>query len=128
MGPQINPFVVYGHIPEEYFCDRSEEASKMLSLLTNQQNVVLASARRMGKSSLVDYVFSKPEIQHNYITISIDILDTSNLSEFVFAFGNTVFERIARRSERLMKLFPMVMKSLKASFGYDPVQGTPTST
>lgn len=126
MSPQVNPFVVYGHIPEEYFCDRREEASKMLSLLTNQQNVVLASARRMGKSSLVDYVFSKPEIQHNYITISIDILDTSNLSEFVFAFGNTVFERIARRSERLMKLFPMVMKSLKASFGYDPVQGTPT--
>ena len=25
-----------------------------------------------------------------------------------------------------MKLFPMVMKSLQASFGYDPIQGTPT--
>ena len=126
MNVQINPFVVYGHIPEEYFCDRREEASKMLTLLTNQQNVVLASARRMGKSSLVDYVFSKSEIQDNYITISIDILDTGNLSEFVFALGNAVFDRIARRSERLMKLFPMVMKSLKASFGYDPVQGIPT--
>lgn len=126
MGMQINPFIVYGHIPEEYFCDRREEAAKMLSLLSNQQNVVLASARRMGKSSLVDYVFNKAEIRDNYITASIDILDTSNLNEFVFAFGNAVFEKIARRNERLMKLFPMVMKSLKASFGYDPVQGTPT--
>ena len=126
MSKRINPFVVYGHIPAEYFCDRREESKKLRKFLQNQQNVVLSAARRMGKTKLVDYVFDLPEIKDNYITVSIDILDTGNLSEFVFALGNAVFRKIARRSDRLMKLFPMVMKSLQASFGYDPIQGTPT--
>ncbi|MDO5446298.1 MAG: ATP-binding protein [Prevotellaceae bacterium] len=126
MTATINPFIVYGHIPEEYFCDRKEESEKLMRYLTNQQNVVLSAERRMGKTKLVDYVFDKPEIRDAYITISIDILETSNLSEFVFSLGNAVFTRVARRSERLMKLFPMVMKSLQASFGYDPIHSTPT--
>lgn len=126
MTTTINPFIVYGHIPEEYFCDRKEESEKLMRFLTNQQNVVLSAERRMGKTKLVDYVFEKPEIRNEYITISIDILETSNLNEFVFSLGNAVFTRVAKRSEHLMKLFPMVMKSLQASFGYDPVQGTPT--
>ena len=126
MSKKINPFVVYGYIPAEYFCDRREESRKLRKFLQNQQNVVLSAARRMGKTKLVDYVFDLPEIKDNYITVSIDILDTGNLSEFVFALGNAVFRKIARRSARLMKLFPMVMKSLQASFGYDPIQGTPT--
>ena len=114
MSKKINPFVVYGYIPAEYFCDRREESRKLRKFLQNQQNVVLSAARRMGKTKLVDYVFDLPEIKDNYITVSIDILDTGNLSEFVFALGNAVFRKIARRSDRLMKLFPMVMKSLQA--------------
>jgi len=126
MSKKINPFVVYGHIPEEYFCDRRTESEKLRKFLQNQQNVVLSAARRMGKTKLVDYVFEQSEIRDNYITVSIDILDTRNLSELVFTLGNAVFTRIARRSDRLMRLFPLIMKSLQASFGYDPIQGTPT--
>lgn len=123
---QINPFVVAGRIPSEYFCDRKKESEQLKRLLCNQQNVVLSAARRMGKTSLVDHVFEMDEITNNYITISIDILDTNNLSDFVFTLGNAVFEHVAKRSDRLLKLFPMVMKSLQTSFGYDAVQGTPT--
>lgn len=126
MSKRINPFVVYGHIPAEYFCDRRMESEKLRRFLQNQQNVVLSAARRMGKTKLVDYVFEQPDISDNYITVSIDILDTGNLSELVFTLGNAVFDKIARRSDRLLKLFPMVMKSLQASFGYDPIHGTPT--
>lgn len=122
----INPFIVHGHIPAEYFCDRKDEALQLQHFLTNQQNVVLSAARRMGKTKLVDFVFEKPEICENYITISLDILETGNMSEFVFSLSNAVFNKVAKRSERLMKLFPMIMKSLTASFGYDPVQGIPT--
>lgn len=126
MSVTINPFIVFGHIPPQYFCDRREEAERLQRLLLNQQNVVLSAARRMGKTSLVDFVFQKEEIKENHITISLDILDTGNLSELVFSLGNAVFEKVAKRSDRLMKLFPMVLKSLQASFGYDPIQGTPT--
>lgn len=126
MNIRVNPFIVSGHIPAEYFCDRKGEAARLQQFLMNQQNVVLTAARRMGKTTLIDHVFERPEIADNFITISIDILDTGNLNEFVFVLGNAVFEKVAKRSDRLLKLFPMVMKSLQASFGYDPVQGTPT--
>lgn len=84
MTTTINPFIIIGHIPDEYFCDREEEARRLLLALTNQQNIVLSSPRRMGKTKLVDHVFSKPEIADNYITISLDILQTSTLSEFIY--------------------------------------------
>ena len=126
MTPHVNPFIVSGHIPSEYFCDRLEESERLKRFLCNQQNVVLSAARRMGKTSLVDHVFEMPEISGNYITISIDILDTNNLGDFVFTLGNAVFEKVARKSDKLMKQFPLVMKSLHASFGYDPIQGSPT--
>lgn len=126
MTPYINPFIVSGHIPESCFCDRQEESERLKRFLCNQQNVVLSAARRMGKTSLVNHVFEMPEIAENHITISIDILDTNNFSDFVFTLGNAVFEKVAKRSDRLMKLFPMVMKSLQASFGYDTIKGCPT--
>ena len=126
MTANLNPFIISGYIPPQYFCDRQQESKDLFLAVTNQQNVVLSAARRMGKTKLIDYVFDRKEIQENYITISIDILQTSSLSEFIFVLGNAVFNKIAKRSERLMKLFPMMMKSLTASFGYDPVSATPT--
>ena len=126
MTPFINPFIVSGHIADEYFCDRKEESEQLKRFLSNQQNVVLSAARRMGKTALVDHVFAMPDIAGNYITISIDILDTNNFSDFVFTLGNAVFEKVAQRSDKLMKLFPMVMKSLQASFGYDSIRGSMT--
>ena len=126
MTPFINPFVVSGHIADEYFCDRKEESEQLKRFLSNQQNVVLSAARRMGKTALVDHVFAMPDIAGNYITISIDILDTNNFSDFVFTLGNAVFEKVAQRSDKLMKLCPVVMKSLQASFGYDSIRGSMT--
>lgn len=126
MTMNINPFVVSGHIPAEYFCGRRDEAQKLLSFVKNQQNVVLTAPRRMGKTSLVDFVFEKEEIAENFITISIDILDTSNLNEFVYVLGKAVFEKLARSSDKLMKLFVSVMRSVSGSFGFDPLLATPT--
>lgn len=126
MVTNVNPFIVYGRIPDKYFCDREKETDRLLLFLSNQQNVVLSAVRRMGKSKLIEHVFERPEIKDNYLTMTIDILDTSSLGEFVYAIGNTVFNTIAKRNDRMMKLFITTLKSLQASFGYDPVQCTPT--
>ena len=50
MTKNINPFITSGKIPAEYFCDRVEESTQLEKALTNQLNVVLTSARRMGKT------------------------------------------------------------------------------
>lgn len=126
MSVNMNPFVVSGKIPIEYFCDRVVEASELEKSLTNQLNVVLTSSRRMGKTSLVDFVFDKPAIKDEYITISVDILQTTTFREFIFALGTAVFDVVASRGEKWKKLFVTVLKSLSGSFGYDPIQNTPT--
>ncbi len=126
MVKSINPFVVTGKIPPACFCDRLEEAAELEKALSNQMNVVLTSSRRMGKTSLVDFVFDKPEIQNEYITISVDILHTTTFREFILALGTAVFDTVATRSEKLRKQFVTFMKSLSASFGYDPIQNMPT--
>lgn len=126
MSVVINPFVVSGKIPEGYFCDRVVESSELEKSLTNQMNVVLTSSRRMGKTSLVDYVFSRPTIKDDYITISVDILQTTTFREFIFALGTAVFDAVATRGEKWRKQFITFLKSLNGSFGYDPVQNTPT--
>lgn len=126
MSNNINPFVVSGKIPEAYFCDRIEESVQLEKSLTNQLNVVLTSSRRMGKTSLVDFVFDKKTIKDEYITITVDILQTTTFREFIFTLGTAVFDAVASRSEKWRKLFVTFMKSLSGSFGYDPIQNTPT--
>ena len=126
MSVNINPFIVSGRIPEAYFCDRVEESLQLEQSLTNQLNVVLTSSRRMGKTSLVDFVFNKPAISDEYITIFVDILQTTTFREFIFSLGTAVFDTVASRSEKWRKQFVTFMKSLSGSFGYNPIQNTPT--
>ena len=126
MGNSINPFIVSGRIPAEYFCDREKEMEQLEKSLTNQLNVVLTASRRMGKTSLTDQVLSRPDITGNYITITVDILQTTTLREFIMTLGSEVFSAVATRSDRLRRLFATLLKSLSASFGYDTVLNTPT--
>lgn len=125
MTPLINPFIITGHIPDAYFCDREDESRRLLTALTNQQNVVLTSPRRMGKTKLIDHVMASPEVEGNNFVLSIDILQTGTLAEFTATLGHAVFSQVARRSDRLTKLFVSVLKSLRAAFSFDPVTGMP---
>ena len=69
MNKILNPFIVSGKIPHVYFCDREKEAAALEKALTNELNVVLTSSRRMGKTSLVDYVFDKSSIKKENILL-----------------------------------------------------------
>lgn len=122
----INPFVISGVIPNEFFCDRTEESERLITSMLNQENVVLISPRRMGKTQLIYHCFADKRVSKNIRTLTIDILHTTSLREFILELGTAVFHTFARRSDKLMKLFASCMRSLSASFGYDPVQNTPT--
>ena len=121
-----NPFIVVGKIKPEYFCDRQEESQRLIRQITNGANTVIISPRRLGKTGLIGYCFNNTEVQENYITIFIDILRTSSLNELIYILGKKVFETIGTRSQRLMKLMVTTLKTLNGSFGYDPINNTPT--
>ena len=82
-----NPFVTYGYVSPEYFCDREKETEKRVSLLTNENNVALISPRRIGKTDLLHHCFRLPEIKEKYHTFVIDIYATSSVRDFVNVFG-----------------------------------------
>lgn len=127
MDKPRNPFILGHRIERPYFCDRINEQEILTSAVTNGRNVVLISPRRMGKTSLA-YVslHDSREISDEYLTIFFDILQTNSLSEFTYLLGKAVFETLLSKNETRLRSFLAALKSLKGSFGFDPISGIPT--
>ena len=122
-----NPFIVTGKIKPEYFCDRVEEAERLSRcILSGGENMVIISPRRLGKTGLINFCFEKQEVKEAVTTIFIDILRTSSLQELVFLLGRAVFKTLGSRSQNMMKNLVTTLRSIRGSFGYDPIQNTPT--
>jgi len=121
-----NPFIVAGRIPEAYFCDRDAETKQLIKSIENQENVVLISPRRMGKSELISHCFDFKSVTDNYVTLFIDILHTTSLRELTLELGTAVYRSVAKRSQRMLKAFLSTIRSLSGCFGYDPLSNMPT--
>lgn len=120
-----NPFTITEKVVPKYFCDRKEETARMIRFLTNRNNVVLLSPRRIGKTALIQYCFENREIKKNYNTFYIDILSTTNLQEFVFLFGKQIYNRLRPLGKKIITGFVESIKSLAAKISYDPLSGVP---
>ncbi len=121
-----NPFIVTGRIEAEYFCDRVNESVRLVKSITNGNNMVIISPRRMGKTGLIQFCYDKPEISKNYYTFFLDILHTTSLREFTYTLGKTVFDTLLPRSKKMVNLFAQTLKSLSGKFGFDAMTGMPT--
>ena len=126
MATKINPFIVTGKIAPEYFCDRITESARLMKSITNGNNLVIISPRRMGKTGLIQFCYDKPEISREYYTVFIDILHTSSLREFTYLLGKEIYETLLPRNRRMVKLFMQTLKSISGKFGFDPVFNLPT--
>ncbi len=126
MAKEINPFIVTGKIEPQYFCDRVQESARLVKSITNGNNMVIISPRRMGKTGLIQYCYEKPEIKNNYYTFFIDILHTSSLREFTYILGKEIFETLTPRSKKMARLFVQTLKSISGRFGFDPLTNLPT--
>ena len=126
MAKTANPFIVAGRIAPEYFCDRVAESARLVKVVTNGNNLVIISPRRMGKTGLIQFCYGKPEIEKEYYTFFIDILHTSSLREFTYLLGKEIYETLIPRSRKMARLFMQAMKSISGKFGFDPASGLPT--
>lgn len=126
MPKVINPFVVTGKIAPEYFCDRVNESARLVKSITNGNNMVIISPRRMGKTGLILFCYDKPEIGEEYYTFFIDILHTSSIREFTYLLGREIYETLLPRSRKMVNLFIQTIKSISGNFGFDPVTNLPT--
>lgn len=126
MAKETNPFIVTGKIEPKYFCDRVQESARLVKSITNGNNLVIISPRRMGKTGLIQFCYEKPEIRDTYYTFFIDILHTSSLKEFTYLLGREIYETLLPRSRKMTNLFIQTIKSINGKFGFDPISGTPT--
>ncbi|MCD8313210.1 MAG: ATPase [Bacteroidales bacterium] len=125
MAIEINPFIVTGIIEPEYFCDRVRESEQLIKSLTNGNNVVLISPRRMGKTGLIQFCYEKSAIKDNYYTFYIDILNTTSLREFTFLLGRSIYDTLLPRSRKIAGQFLSALKSVSGKIGFDVFTGSP---
>lgn len=122
---QENPFMITERVVPRYFCDRKKESEQLIRYITNRNNVVLISPRRIGKTGLIQYCYGQPKIKDNYITFYIDILSTNNLQEFVFVLGKRIYSKLQPLGEKVVRKLVQTVKSLSTKIGFDAMTGLP---
>lgn len=120
-----NPFIVGRHVPEEFFCDRTDETAFLIKQIENGRNVAMISPRRMGKTGLIHHCFAQETLQQTHRTFFFDIYATTSMSEFVYMFGKTIFNTLKPRGQQLVERFFNIIGSLRMGFGIDAISGEP---
>jgi AAA+ ATPase superfamily predicted ATPase len=121
-----NPFITGAYVSGEYFCDRVQETKQIIRTITNGNNLVLISPRRMGKTGLIEHIFHQPEIADHYQTFFIDIYATNSLKELVYKLGKEIFETLKPKGKHFIEGFFELISSLRPAFKLDTLTGTPT--
>lgn len=122
----VNPFILTGKIAPEYFCDRVKESERLVRSVTNGNNLVVISPRRMGKTGLIRFCYDMPQLGKDYYTFFIDILHTSSLREFTYLLGREIFQTLLPRSKKMTNLLVQTIKSISGKFGFDPITNLPS--
>lgn len=120
-----NPFVLIGDIPPQYFCDRQQEVARLVQGIKGGENICLVSERRMGKSRLVKHCYKLPEIHDQYYLFYVDLLHTSSLRDFAFAFGRCVFDALQSKGEKFAHQFLATVQSMTVTMSVDPLSMMP---
>ena len=120
-----NPFLTGGYVSPEYFCDRENESASLVRNISNGNNVVLISPRRMGKTGLIEHCFHFPEIAENNYTFFVDIYSTGSLREFIYLLGRQIFEVLKPKGRTFIDNFFQVISSLRPAFKLDSTTGEP---
>ncbi len=50
----MNPFITGGYAGPEYFCNRTDEITRLSDAVVSRRNVTLISLRRMGKNGFAE--------------------------------------------------------------------------
>lgn len=122
----MNPFIIAGRIPDQYFCDREMESKKLHTLIINQNNVALIAPRRLGKSGLIHHCFNNPEFEKNYSFVYVDILQTGSLREFVYLLGKKIYEIVVPKTQKWISTFVQTISSISGKISFDAITGLPS--
>ena len=122
----INPFLLTGYVSPDYFCDREQEAQKLISALQNGRNVTLISPRRMGKTGLIRHIFHQMEAEKQAKCYYVDLYKTDSLASLVEQLAITVLGSLDTTEKKIIKQVTTFFKSLRPLLSFDSLTGVPT--
>jgi uncharacterized protein len=120
-----NPFVVTGYHGPKWFCNRTEETSKIISAWENGRNLTLMSIRRMGKTGLIHHVFFNLRKNKGLRLIYLDILPARNVSDLVRIFTKALILDEQRRPGNYLKKLGRLFAGLQVKLTLSPQSGMP---
>ena len=114
-----NPFLTYGYIGPEFFCDRVEESKRLTSLLVNGNHIALMSPRRMGKTGLIRHCFAKLETRNDYYLFLVDIYATKSLAELTYELSKGILSVLKSKGRKAWERFIQTAGSLRTGITLD---------
>ena len=114
-----NPFLTYGYLGPEFFCDRVEETKRLTSLLVNGNHVALMSPRRMGKTGLIRHCFAQQELLDDYYLFLVDIYATKSLAELIYELGRSILSVLKSKERKAWERFIQIVGSLRTGITLD---------
>lgn len=121
-----NPFVIFGYLSPEYFCDRNSETQRLINAAENGRNTVLASIRRLGKSGLIKHIQNQMTLENKFVTVYMDIMPTTDLVSFTRTFAKSIFEQSAGLTLKSFTIIKSLLTRITPSLTIDPVTNVPS--
>ena len=122
-----NPFVIQGYQGKEYFCDRQDEIKALENHIVNNRNITVYGWRRLGKTSLIQYLAEEIKEKHRIETLFVDISTCRNYDNLKSTFFQAVFHKFGKTKKGgIKKTFQKIIASLGVSLSFDPLTGLPS--
>ncbi len=120
---EVRPFNFGTLADEEYFCNRTAEQQKLVSNFLMGINTLLISARRWGKSSLVEMTAKRIMRKEKNIRFCyIDLFNTRSEREFYELMAQQIIKATATKTEERTQAVKKFFRSLLPSIGISPDQ------
>jgi uncharacterized protein (DUF2164 family) len=116
----FNPFITKGYVSPEYFCDRENETSRIMSEAYNSSNITVFSQRKMGKTGLIMHSINKLQ-DEKFKCIYFDVITTKTLSDFVEEFGKAFLNQGISKSHKIINKASRLFKAFSPVVSTDPI-------
>ncbi len=120
-----NPFLTKGYESAEYFCDRDDETTTLISNIKNGRDTTLVSPRKFGKTGLILHTFETIKKKRlKFDTLYVDIYATLSLGDFTKTLAEAIMQAFPERTS-IGKAFLTFLKVLRPTLTYDSISGAP---
>ena len=123
-----NPFVYGEEVAGDAFWNRTKEIQELVRDVKNGQNVIIFSARRYGKTSLIKTVIAKVQ-REGVLTVYVDLYPAITKEKFVEIYAKAVSRSLGKPTQKILdlvkRLFPKLIPKIvirpegEAEFEFD---------